>query len=360
MVREPSLTLSPGDGLAAAPEAPAVFLIRPPEGRPYLARTSLLRRRLKRLVARWKLDDIAARIDCWLTASRLEQALLSYALAREHFPDDYERVLRLPRPPYVKLILGNLFPRTQITTRITGGRSLFYGPFPSRAAADLFEGQFLDLFQLRRCQEDLEPSPGHPGCIYGEMGRCLRPCQQAVTIDEYGAEARRVAGFLSSRGESLLASTAAARDRFSDELRFEEAARQHARCEKIEQVVKLGGELARDVSRLHGVAVTPSLEPHCVALWFVREGCWLQPRALSLAPGLTEPLDRRLRELLASLEPPETRLRGDHLALLARWFYSSWRDGEWLGFDSPDQAPYRKLVNAIHRVATQATVGGGT
>ena len=46
----------------------------------------------------------------------------------------------------------------------------------------------LDLFQLRRCQEDLAPSPGHPGCIYGEMGKCLRPCQEAVSREEYAGE----------------------------------------------------------------------------------------------------------------------------------------------------------------------------
>ena len=55
------------------------------------------------------------------------------------------------------------------------------GRFEPRGAAELFENQFLDLFQIRRCQENLEPSPQHPGCIYGEMNRCLRPCQQVVS-----------------------------------------------------------------------------------------------------------------------------------------------------------------------------------
>jgi hypothetical protein len=61
----------------------------------------------------------------------------------------------------------------------------------------------------------------------------------------------------------------------------------------------------------------------------------------------------RLRELIASLETPKVSLaqREQHLALLAKWFYSSWRDGEWLGLESFDAVPYRKLVNAIHRVA---------
>jgi excinuclease ABC subunit C len=42
--------------------------------------------------------------------------------------------------------------------------------------------------------------------------------------------------------------------------------------------------------------------------------------------------------------------RQEHLALLARWYYSSWREGEWIALDSTEP-PYRKLVNAVHRVA---------
>jgi excinuclease UvrABC nuclease subunit len=303
---------------------------------------------------RWRLDAVAERVEYWLTGSRLEQVLLSYGLAREHFPEDYARVLRLPRPPYVKLILTNEFPRTQVTTRLSGGRSLYYGPFATRAAADQFEAQFLDLFQLRRCQEDLDPSPEHPGCIYGEMGKCLRPCQQVVSLAEYATEAARVREFLETRGGSLLESTGAARERCSEELLFEEAQRQHQRYERIEGVIKLGGELVREVTRLHGVAVTRATAAESVALWFLREGCWLEPRVLSLAQaGEVMPLDRRVRELAAGLEAPETRLRGDHLALLSRWFYSSWRDGEWIGFEDVEKVPYRRLVNAIHRVATR-------
>jgi hypothetical protein len=46
--------------------------------------------------------------------------------------------------------------------------------------------------------------------------------------------------------------------------------------------------------------------------------------------------------------------RQEHLALLARWHYSSWRDGEWIQFESPEQAPYRKIVRAISRVHSVA------
>jgi len=355
MVLPEPVVVGAGGDFSALPQSPAVYLIWPRQGRPYLGRTSVLRRRMTRLWEKWRLGETTERIEYWPAASRLELWLVSYELGRRHFPEDYARLLRLPKPAYVRLVLSNRFPRTMITTRVGGGRSIYFGPFASRANADQFESRFLDLFQIRRCQEDLIPAPDHPGCIYGEMNMCLRPCQQAVTDEEYASETTRVDEFLRGRGAALIETTKAARDRFSEELSFEEAARQHARLEKIQEIVKLPGELAREARALHGVAVTPSAEPESVRLWFLREGCWLNPRTLPLSLDQTISLDGRLREITSTLEDPDPKLRPDHLALLAKWFYSSWRDGEWLSFDDPPALSYRKLVNAIHRVAKSSS-----
>src|SRR5205085_1310455 len=171
--------------LEAMPNRAAVFLLWPREGRPYLARTNVLRRRLKRLLgAREKpsrlldLRGTVKRIEYLFTGSRLESQFALWELARRHLGADYRKEIRLRLPPYLKLILGNEFPRTQVTTHIGRSKALYFGPFRNRSTAARFESEFLDLFQLRRCQEDLAPRPDHPGCIYGEMGRCLRPCQQ--------------------------------------------------------------------------------------------------------------------------------------------------------------------------------------
>src|SRR5258706_6123856 len=222
--------------LAALPNAPAVFLLWPKDGEPYLAKTALLRRRLTRLLAErtqpsrfLNLRNTAARVDYWLSGSSLESTVRMWELARKYFPKTYLELLHLRMPPYVKLILTNEFPRSQIMTHLGRAAARYFGPFRSRASAEKFESQFLDLFQMRRCQEDLVTSPTHPGCIYGEMGLCMRPCQQVVGVEEYGREVDRVVDFLRSDGRSLLDSTTAARDHLSADLDFEQAARQHKR-----------------------------------------------------------------------------------------------------------------------------------
>lgn len=359
-MRQPCVLEAPFD-LGRVPAVAAVFLIHAAEGAPYLARTASLKRRLARLLERPEgltrrlmLGGLAVRAEYWPAVSRLESSLLMYELAREHFPQDYGRRLRLRPAAFVKVLTGNEFPRTQVTTRVTGGGSCYYGPFRSRASAELFEQETLDLFQVRRCQEDLAPSSDHPGCIYGEMMKCLRPCQQVVGAAEYASEAARLVEFLASDGRSLLEAAAAARDRLSEELQFEEAQRQHLRYQRIEQALKARDELAAELSRLNGVAVCPAAAPGRVDLLFLIKGVWAAPVEFHVAAsgGMT-PMDRRLRELVAGLEVPRTRAaeRNDHLSILAKWFYSSARTEEWVGFPSLEELPYRRLVRAISRTA---------
>jgi excinuclease UvrABC nuclease subunit len=377
-----------GDDLAqldaavdALPNSPAVFLLWPKgapseaacaeaagtggeaaEGEPYLSKTNLLRRRLLRLLKERErpsrllnLRHNVRRIEYCFTGSAFESALVLYEQARRHFPGTYLDLIKLRMPPYVKIVLANQFPRSHITTHLARSAALYFGPFRSRVSAERFEGQFLDLFQLRRCQEDLVTSPQHPGCIYGEMAMCLRPCQEVVGPAEYGHEVARVVDFLRTDGQSLLGAIAHSRDRLSEEMRFEEAARQHKRYEKVQEVLKSADELARDIDRLNGVAVTRSLAADAVEMWFVREGWWQEPQRFSfeVRDGTPVSLDRKLRETFAAVAPRKLTLRErqEYLALLARWYYSSWRDGEWLGFESYGDIPYRKLVNAVARVA---------
>jgi hypothetical protein len=346
---------NPSDAdLAALPDIAAVFVLRAGERSAYAARTTMLRRRVRRVVKLLGLGGVLTGVEYWPVASALEGALLHYAVMRRVFPDQYLKLIRLRMPAYVKVTLANTFPRTHVSTRLSS-RALHYGPFRSRAEVENFESQFLDFFQLRRCQEDLAPSPAHPGCIYGEMNMCLRPCQQVVTVEEYRSEVRRVVDFLSTNGASLVASATAARDRLSEEMDFEEAARQHQRCERINAVLALRGDLVRDVDRLCGVVVLPALTADTVNLQFVWHGAWIRP--VSFAVGhMGSSLDQRLREIVDGIQPLRISVseRQEHLALLARWYYSSWREGDWIAIDDPARVPYRRIVRAISKV-----LGGG-
>ena len=356
-----SVTLTPAE-IDQIPDHPAVFLLWASQGNPYLARTSALKRRLNRLFSSQgrlsrllNLNGVVDRIEYWPTGSQIEAALVHLELAQLHFPDDWPRITRLRPPSFLRLTTHNQFPRTMITTRL--GRGAFYGPFASRAAAETFQTGLLDLFQLRRCEENLHPAPEHAGCIYGEMNRCLRPCQQVVSIDEYSGEAARVAQFLETRGASLKELAEQSRDRASLNMQFEEAARLHQRVERIAEVQSSSGDLARALPSLAGIAVTPSAVADAVDLWFLLGGVWRDPHRLSLSEdsGAGRSLDHRLHEIVEQMKTQTQREPArapvmEHLSILTRWHHATWRDGEWIEIDWPAKIPYRKLVNAIGRV----------
>lgn len=346
--------------LESAPNAAGIFAIHLDQGTPYIARTSHLGRRLKRILGPREgltkmlhLRNLARGIDYWLCSSRLESDLTFYEVALSLLPGSHTRLLRLRFPSYVKLITSNPFPRTVVTSKLSG-KGIYFGPFRSRASAEEFEHEMLGLFQLRRCEEDLKPHPAHPGCLYGEMNMCLRPCQELVTASEYASEAARVSEFLQTMGRHLLSTAEAARDRLSGEMMFEEAAREHKRVEQIESVLKKRDDLTTSVDRLNGVAVTRG-DADYVTLWPMESGVWLSRIDLDVRTYAAEaaPLDRRLREGIQSAPSSVCSIaeKQEHIALLARWYYSTWRDGEWIGYDNRERLSYRKLVHAVARLS---------
>ncbi len=358
------------------PASHGVFVLET-EGEPYLGKSADLRRRVSRLLAadggpsnKLNLRAATRAVHYRLTGSVFESWVLLYRLMRQLFPETYRERLRLRPPWLLKLNLENEFPRCYVTRRVGRGPSLLFGPFPRRTAAERFASDFLDLFKSRRCAEDLAPSPAHPGCIYGEMGMCLRPCQAMVTRGVYLEEVDRVRDFLATQGDSLVRALQAERERAAAGLNFEEAAHLHKRLEKVEAVLA-APELARrsglaaDLDRLHGVVIQPSAAAQAVELFPVYRACLLPQITFSVAPdpetGKPVSLDARLKEALAPvfLDPtprtPSSRARSEHLSLLARWFYRGTRKGEFVGSEDSERPPYRRLVNAIGRVARANT-----
>ena len=199
---------------AAVPASPAVFLLRgaDPQAEPYVSKTASLRRRLQRLLGpveertkKLNLRDRVRFIEYAPTGSDFESGFLLYRVLREAFPKTYSDRMRFRFAPFVKLHLENEYPRASITTRLgrLNGRSLYYGPFISRVAAEKFMNDSLDFFKMRRCVDDLHPDPKFPGCIYSEMKMCLAPCFKGCTDQEYVGEVSRVQAYFDSAGDSL-------------------------------------------------------------------------------------------------------------------------------------------------------------
>lgn len=350
------------DAQLAVPPRRGILLVELADGAPYIGRTANLRKRLQRLLAfklapssRLSLRDIAKRVHFRTTGSAFESDLALYSVLRRNRPQSYLEILKLRPAFFVKLLLGNRFPRICLTKRLARSRALFYGPFPNRAAAEKFRDAFLDLFLIRRCIENLDPSPRHPGCIWGEIDFCLRPCQAACDDSQYAREVERMAKFLATDGESLLREAAEARDRASAELEFEAASRHHRRWGRARRALRLRGDLAREVSMLCGMVIQQSEQESCIELTPLHMGSLQDSIRLqhSGEPSRSS-LGRAIMSVLADRkwEVASPRAQEDHLALLQRWHASSFRTGRFVRFERPDAIPLQRLANAAFQVAT--------
>jgi excinuclease UvrABC nuclease subunit len=316
---------------------PAVFALFPPprEGVnpvPYLGRTRDLRRRLKRLLSLRRagsrmlnLRELAARLEYEPVGSAFEGTWLLYLLHKHYFSSQYRERLRLKPPALLKLKMKNRFPRCYPTRRLVNDHSRYYGPFPSQAAAERFAGEFLDFFKIRRCVEELNPDPSHPGCIYSQLHMCLAPCFAGCTDAEYQEEVRRVVEFLDTQGKSLQRSLEAERAQASESLEFERAAKTHQRIDKLNELLRQRADLVRNVDDLHAVMVLPGAEPKAVTFFRVVRGRICGPASLSFDENVPDPtpLDRRLFNVMDSLAGGAVRITPpplppwEHLSLLA-------------------------------------------
>jgi excinuclease UvrABC nuclease subunit len=352
---------------SAVPAAPAVFLLRGEDAHaePYVSKTANLRRRLQRLLGpveertkKLNLRNRVRSIEYAPTGSDFESRFVLYRILRSTFPRTYAHRLRFRFAPLVKLHLENEYPRASITTRLgrITGRNLYYGPFPSRLAAEKFMNDSLDFFKMRRCVDDLHPDPTFPGCIYSEMKMCLAPCFKGCSDEEYVAEVNRVQNYFDSAGESLVREFSVQRDAASTNLAFEEAAAIHVRLEKLKPTIGQLPEIVHRLDRLSALIIQPCHLAESVTFFRIQGGAISGPIVFCIQTAehtKSQSMESRVQlvlDLLASAKMPPALDTMEHLALLKRWYYRSRRIGEIFLADNKGVLPMRRIVRGIGRV----------
>ncbi|MGP8173632.1 MAG: excinuclease ABC subunit C [Terracidiphilus sp.] len=429
-----SLPFDPVDAKAALvqlPTTPAVFALYGAEAHaePYIGRTPNLRGRLERLLQpspkhprRLQLAGRVRRIAWRLTGSEFESLLAQFSFLEEIYGEKALERMHLRTPAFVRFLGSNPYPRITVTHRPSQREADWsYGPFPSRAAAERYAEEALKLFLLRRCTDDLDPNPSHPGCVYSEMKMCLAPCYQGCTDERYTAEAEAVESFLATRGDSRLIVLRAERDVASAKLEFESAAALHAQVQRVESVRALAAELVRPLSQLRAVILQASANPDEVAVFLFENARLRGPAGLSTLgmriqneqsgstslfahPMAIEPipeapiaalpaseaatgstgseatqpeaafaapaklarsvLEARMEAALAALTEsstiPSATLRQGHLALLKRWYYrpEARRAGEIFFPDAEGRWPVKAMLRGVGRVAAKMLATG--
>jgi DNA polymerase-3 subunit epsilon len=230
------------------PRSPGVYLFRGRRGEVlYVGRATNLRARVRSYFStdtRRKTGQMlreTARIDHLACGSTLEAAVLEIRLIHRHEPRFNRQGTTWRRYAYVKLSLGERFPRLSAARTLKDDGGLYIGPLASTSSARTVIDAIHSVVPLRRCNGRATHSPGAGPCVPAQLGLGTCPCSGEVDEDHYARIVARAVTGLTSRPDLLI-------DPLADRMR-ELAAGE--RFEEAEEVRCLAAALAGALRRQH-------------------------------------------------------------------------------------------------------------
>jgi excinuclease ABC subunit C len=242
---EPSVSEILGQKADALPAQPGVYIFKDETGRPiYVGKAKSLQQRVRSYfqesrpvdAKRDRMLEAARDLETILVDNEKEATALENNLIKQ-FKPRYNVLLRDDKTyPYIKLTLGERYPRVYVTRRLKKDGSAFYGPyFPASLAyriADLIHRRFL----VPSCNVDLTRYHPRP-CLQFYIKRCLGPCVAGLTTPErYGEAVRHVRLLLEGRESDLVRDLHERMLAASEAQQFEEAARYRDLVTTVEEL----------------------------------------------------------------------------------------------------------------------------
>ena len=243
--------------VASFPDAPGVYLFKDSRGRVlYVGKADVLRDRVRAYfgpsldVRHIRMVERSERVEFAVTGSISEAYLLEASLIKQHKPRYNIRLKDDKSYPYVKITLGEDFPRI-LRTRSLGDRTArYFGPFANAKSVDQSLDLLQKLFPYRTCKltilagdegkgRTVPPSalPGGRPCLLFHLKRCTAPCVGNTTKDEYRATIDKSVLFLEGRYETLARATRKEMESAAETLEFERAAALRDRLTAIDRTL---------------------------------------------------------------------------------------------------------------------------
>ncbi|MBX3025175.1 GIY-YIG nuclease family protein [bacterium] len=267
--------------VAALPTAPGIYRFRDADGRLlYVGKAKNLRQRVGSYLTnaaahRGKVLDLIrhiADVEVAVAGSELEASLCEADEIRRLKPP-YNRLSKhLPQIAFLKLMLGDAFPRLAVVNRLTGRAGRYFGPFRSRLAAVEAQALVARLFRLRTCTGGLRPSADVSPCLHGQIGACSAPCAARVDRAAYAQQVAAAARFFDGEIGAAQRQLEQRRDAHSAAHRFEAAARLQRDLELVRRMRRRQRTMSWIVERQHFVAMQPAADGGRALLYAVAHG----------------------------------------------------------------------------------------
>ena len=181
--------------------------------------------------------SLIARFEYIVTDSELEALVLENNLIKENSPK-YNTLLKDDKTyPYIKVTVGEDYPRILCSRTMKKDKSRYFGPYTSAAAVKDTIELLNKLYQLRTCNRVLPRDTGlERPCLNYHIKQCLAPCQGYVSKEEYRQQVAGALEFLNGNYSPILKDLEEKMNKAAEELEFEEAARYRDLLSSVRQV----------------------------------------------------------------------------------------------------------------------------
>ena len=263
-----------------------------------------------------QIDSMVRQISTFeviVTDSELEALILENNLIKEHRPR-YNTLLKDDKTyPFIKVSIGEDFPRIRLTRQIKKDNARYFGPFASAQAVRETIDLINKLFGLRTCSRGISGSEAggsgagqlsrrggagyHTGasgreqraCLNYHMKQCTAPCIGRISREDYAERVDQALAFLNGGTGELVAEIEKKMLAASEELRFEEAAKLRDLKESILAVTKKQNVNDSDQADRDIIALAAEGQDAVVQVFFVRGGRLIGREHFNIVAGLADP-----------------------------------------------------------------------
>lgn len=277
---------------AALPRTPGVYIMHAASGKViYVGKSRSLRDRVSQYfhgdhdVKTARMAGSVYDFDFIVCDTEMEALALENRLIKQYTPKYNIKLKDAKSYPYIRLSMGEAYPRLSMTRSRADDGALYFGPYSGVSTVFSVIHTLENALGLPSCRRVFPRDIGRERpCVYRQMGRCVGVCAGDVSEEEYGEIVRCAVQILRGGTKDAVAALRERMERSSEELRFEEA----ARCRDAITALGRLGERQKAVgapdTECDVIALSPSDLGDTASVFYVRGGYIADSEHFMFAP----------------------------------------------------------------------------
>ena len=268
--------------LKKLPDLPGVYIMHDKsDAIIYIGKAVSLRKRVRQYfqpshnegIKKKQMVEHIERFEYIITDSELEALVLECNLIKEHTPK-YNTMLRDDKTyPYIRVTVGEDFPRVLFSRQMKKDKSRYFGPFTSAGAVKDTIDLINKIYKLRTCNRILPRDIGMDrACLNYHIHQCDAPCQGYISKAEYAKKIEGVIEFLNGNYAPVIKDLETKMQQASEEMEFEKAIEYRELLSSVKQIAQKQKITNTDGEDKDIIALACDDVDAVVQVFFVRSG----------------------------------------------------------------------------------------